>query len=253
MTGPVERFEIGVHTKNNIESVTFTYTVPVMCEFHGLLEDGTIHTVRKGDVGKNSTYSAKLNEHEMAISGCATDALKRSMRHLGNQFGLTLYDKSSADFQAAVKGTTTKKQSTKRQSTKKQSTSKTSTSKTSKTSKSKTKTNAKTQKTTSTPQEVSDEKWERALSYVIPETVEVEEQEVTVPEGGKTVKELLDMPLGITILSWLAGIRNSPGGLGPFEPNNDDETKLQLAIRHALYLSELSMKLTGEELELCKV
>lgn len=253
MTGPVERFEIGTHTKNNVESVTYTYTVPVLCEFHGLLEDGTVHTVRKGDVGKNSTYSAKINEHEMGISGCATDALKRAMRHLGNQFGLTLYDKSSADFQAAMKGTTKKKTTTQKKTTA-QKKSTTTTSKTSKASKGKTtKTNAKTQKTTSTPQEVSDEKWERALSYVIPETVEVEEQEVTVPEGGKTVKELLDMPLGITILSWLAGIRNSPGGLGPFEPNNDDETKLQLAIRHALFMSELSMKLTGEELELCKV
>ena len=250
MRGAVERFEIGTHTKNNVESITFTYTVPVLCEFHGLLEDGTVHTVRKGDVGKNSTYSHTIQEHEMAISGCATDALKRAMRHLGNQFGLTLYDKSSADFQAAIKGTTTKKKQQSTTTTKKKQSTQTTKSKTSKASKGKTKTSTKTTTKPAATEEVADEKWDRALAYVIPETVEVDGEDITIPENG-TVKDILNMPPGIIILSWLGGLRDSPNGLPPFEPNNDEEVKLQLAIRHALANSELSLKLTGEELALC--
>ena len=249
--GPVERFEVGIHTKNNKESVTFTYTIPVLCEFHGLLEDGAVHTIRKGDVGKNSTYSAALPEHEMAISGCATDALKRSMRHLGNQFGLTLYDKNSEDFQAVMAaanagtGASTRKTSTKkkREPAKR---------KTSGTRKRRETTKAKKKKEEDTtelsPKEILDVMYDRAMAYKLPLAVRINGQDVKVPEGGKLISKAINSSIAINIFTWLAGLRSSPNNLAPYEPTTDEEQNLQNALRHVLSSTELSAQLTDEEL-----
>lgn len=250
--GPVERFEVGTHVKNNKETITFTYTVPVLCEFHGLLEDGTVHTIRKGDIGKNSTYSEKVQEHEMAISGCATDALKRSMRHLGNQFGLTLYDKNGEDFQAVMAAanagtggsTTTKKTRKKREPAKR---------KTSGTRKKRgTKTRTRKKKEEETPElsagEILEVMYDRAMAYVLPLTVRINGQDVKVPEGGKPVSKAIDSSIALGLFTWLAGLRSSPNNLAPYEPTNDEEQNLQNALRHILANTELSAQLTDEEL-----
>lgn len=251
---PVERFEIGIKVKDRKEIVVYTYTVPVRCEFHGLLEDGTIHTISKGDIGKNSTQSEAFQQHEMAISGCATDALKRCMRHLGNQFGLTLYDKDSDDFKIATgkkKKATPKKKAEKKKETPKQKAAKAA--KTGKTSKSKkdSKKGKAASKPAAQPQAVDDNLLERANAYTIPEEVQVDGEAVMIPNSGKTIGEILDSPLAITVLTWLAGLRPSPNNLPPFEPNDDEEAKLQMAIRYSLINSELSGKLTGEEAAIC--
>lgn len=256
--GPVERFEVGTHVKNNVETVTFTYTVPVLCEFHGLLEDGTVHTIRKGDIGKNSTFSGKTQEHEMAISGCATDALKRSMRHLGNQFGLTLYDKNSEDFQAVMAaanagtGTGTRRSSTK----KKREPAKRKTSGTRKkreTTKTKTGTRKKKEEAPAedadlSPGEILEVMYDRAMDYELPLTVRINGQDVKVPEGGKTVGKAINSSIAINIFTWLAGLRSSPNNLAPYEPTTDEEQNLQNALRHILANTELSAQLTDEEL-----
>jgi len=261
MGGPGERFEIGTHTKNNKESITFTYTVPVLCEFHGLLEDGTIHTIRKGDVGKNSTYSQAIPEHEMAISGCATDALKRSMRHLGNQFGLTLYDKSSEDFKkvmAAAKagasgGTTTQRRKKQQSGTAKR---RTSAAKKKEEAAKRKEAAAKKKKEETTPkespEEVLDEMWTRAMEYKLPLKVKIDGQMVTVPEGGSKVEKVINSTIATDLFAWLAGLRDSPNGVPPLEPNNKAEQALQNALRHILSESELSTQLNDEELAIVR-
>jgi DNA repair and recombination protein RAD52 len=258
---PVERFEIGIRMKAGKEIVVYTYTVPVRCAFHGLLEDGTIHTISKGDIGKNSTQSDAFQQHEMAISGCATDALKRCMRHLGNQFGLTLYDKDSDDFKIATgkKKTTTKKKAAAKKETPKKGAKASKTGKGSKSKKDTKKGKSKAakgkdkaaSKPAAQPQAVDDDLLERANAYVIPEEVQVDGEGVMIPDSGKTIGAILDSPLAITVLTWLAGLRASPNNLPPFDPNNEEEAKLQMAIRYSLINSELSVKLTGEELAVC--
>lgn len=228
--GRVERFEVGTkQTDSGQTIIVFVYTVPFMLRFHGLLEDGTIHTVEKGDIGKNSTQSEFFSQHEMAISGCATDALKRAMRHLGRQFGITLYDKESEDFLAVVKGkktTTTKK---KKSTTKKK------------------KTAAKAKKDTTSKKS----KIQTALEYVIPEQVMVEGKKVRLPNAGKTVEEVLDDPMGETLLTYLAGLRDSPAGTSPFVAQTAEETSLQKAISYVL-LNKQRDSLEEKEIDILK-
>lgn len=226
--GKVERFEVGTRQTDSGQIIVYVYTVPFMIRLHGLLEDGTIHTVEKGDVGKNSTQSEAYQQHEMAISGCATDALKRAMRHLGRQFGISLYDKESEDFLAVVGGkktttTTTKKKTTTAKKTK------------------------KAKKTTTSKKS----QIQRALAYVIPDQVEVEGKTVRLPNAGETVEEVLNDPMGINLLTYLAGLRDSPAGTSPFVAQTEEELKLQRAIGYVL-LNKKRDSLEEEELDILK-
>ena len=259
--GPVERFDVGTKMKGNKEIIIFTYTVPMLCEFHGLLEDGTVHTIRKGDIGKNSTQSEAYQQHEMAISGCATDALKRSMRHLGNQFGLTLYDKESEDFKAVMAAAKTGSGTTRRSTTtgKRRSTAqgkkKQSTKQTSRTSRKKAEPAKKKKKETTpkeSPEEIQDEMWARAMEYVLPKKVKIDGQMVDVPEGGAKVEKVINSTIATDLFAWLAGIRSSPNDTPPLEPNNETEQSLQNALRYILSESELSTQLNDEELALVR-
>lgn len=51
--------------------------------------------VRHGDsgFGNGISYANAIESHEMALKEAVTDALKRALRHWGDQFGLCLYDK----------------------------------------------------------------------------------------------------------------------------------------------------------------
>lgn len=209
--GRVERFEVGTKKDDRGQTVVvYVYTVPYMVRFHGLLDNGEIHTIEKGDIGKNSTQSMAYQQHEMAISGCATDALKRAMRHLGRQFGLTLYDNTSDDFQDVMRR---EKLGVKKAPSK-----------------------TKKEKASSTEKESNKEKpaIQRALEFVIPEELVVEGKNVRLPNAGKTIEQVLDKPLGDPLLLWLAGLQPSPAGTPPFVPLNSDETKLQNAVSYVL-------------------
>jgi len=234
--GAVERFEVGTRQTDSGQIIVYVYTVPFLVRFHGLLEDGTIHTVEKGDVGKNSTQSEAYQQHEMAISGCATDALKRAMRHLGRQFGITLYDKESEDFKAAIgkKGTTT--------ASKKKKT----------TAKKKTTTKKKTTAKKKTASKGKQSQIQKALGYTIPDQVTVEGKTVRLPNAGKTVEQVLDDPMGVSLLAYLAGIRDSPAGTEPFVAQTAQEIKLQNAVSYVL-LNKLRDSLEEEELDALKI
>lgn len=62
------------------------------------------------DLGTCVRYGGGSGGLEMAIKGCATDALKRCLKQLGDQFGLVLYDKSvnsdilRREWEAATRG-----------------------------------------------------------------------------------------------------------------------------------------------------
>jgi len=228
--GKVERFEVGTKQTDSGQVIVYVYTVPFMVRLHGLLEDGTIHTIEKGDVGKNSTQSEFFQQHEMAISGCATDALKRAMRHLGRQFGITLYDKDSEDFKAATgkKGTTTTTKKKKTTTTKKKTTAK---------------------KKTASKEKQS--KIQKALAYVIPDQVTAEGKVVRLPNAGMTIEQVLDDPMAESLLTYLAGLRDSPAGTAPFVAQTAEESKLQSAISYVL-LNKLRDSLEEEELDVLK-
>ena len=229
--GRVERFEVGTKQTDNGQIIIFVYTVPFMARFHGFTDSGKIHTIEKGDIGKNSTQSEAFQQHEMAISGCATDALKRAMRHLGRQFGITLYDKESEDFLAAV-GKAPKKTATKKK----------------KSATKKKKTTAKKKTTTSKGKQ---SKIQKALEYVIPDQVTTEGKVVRLPLAGKTIEKVLDDPMGVPLLAYLAGVRNSPSGTDPFVAETAEEIKLQNAISYVL-LNKLRDSLEEEELDALK-
>ena len=221
--GRVERFEVGTKKTDSGQILIFVYTVPYMVRFHGFLEDGSIHTIEKGDIGKNSTQSEAFQQHEMAISGCATDALKRAMRHLGRQFGITLYDKDSEDFKAVMargKSGTTSTKTAKKKST----------------------ATAK-KKTQSTTAKKKDGKTgiQRALAYIVPEELTVDGKAVRLPNAGKTVDEVLNDPMGDNLLVWLAGLRESPAKTPPFVAATPEEVSLQNAITYVLLNKRVSI------------
>jgi recombination DNA repair RAD52 pathway protein len=223
----VERFEVGSKHTDHGQILIFVYSVPYMVRFHGLLADGsTVHTIEKGDIGKNSTQSEAFQQHEMAISGCATDALKRAMRHLGRQFGITLYDKEHDDFKAAVSGNKPAKKTKAQPKKKKKAAPKKAQPK-------------KEQATTAekSPEEQPKKKEtgiQRALGYVIPEELEVDGKPVRLPNSGKNVGEVLEDPMGEALLTWLAGLRVSPAQTPPFVAQTEDEIALQNAVSYVL-------------------
>jgi len=225
----VERFEVGTKKTDAGIIVMFVYSVPYMVRFHGFLADGkTIHTIEKGDIGKNSTQSEAYQQHEMAISGCATDALKRAMRHLGRQFGITLYDKNHSDFLKATGRGNSGGGSTQPQEPKKK--------------KEKTST-AKTKK----PKDSSKKSGiQRAMEYVIPEELTVEGKSVRLPNSGKTIEQVLEDPMGDSLLVWLAGLRKSPASTPPFVALTEDETALQNAVTYVLLNKRLDILEEGE-------
>ncbi len=243
----VQRFEVGTKHGDSGPIVLFVYHVPYLCRFHGLLDDNSIHTIEKGDIGKNSTQSEAFQQHEMAISGCATDALKRCMRHLGRQFGITLYDKEHEDFLAA----TGKKKAPKKKAPKKAPAKKKATKKATK------KAPAKAAVEKAAEVEVAEEQpdttspMDRALAYTIPEELAVNGRTVRLPSAGKTVETVLGEPLGVDLLTWLAGLRPSPAKSPPFVGETDEETKLQNAVRFVL-LQKMGDKLSDDETKTIK-
>ena len=221
-----------------------------LCLGHGFLADGSVHTIEKGDIGKNSTQSEAFQQHEMAVSGCATDALKRSMRHLGRQFGITLYDTDHEDFLAATgkkKAPAKKKPATKKPVAKKT-----------------TKKSTKGQQTVEgsgpvEPEEITEEQpgkastdpMSRALAYEIPKELSVNGKTVRLPSAGKTVETVLSEPLGTDLLTWLGGLRPSPAKSPPFVAETEEETKLQNAVRFVL-LNKMSDDLSEDETKIIK-
>ena len=254
----VQRFEVGTKQTDSGPIVLFTYHVPYMTRFHGFLADGSVHTIEKGDIGKNSTQSEAFQQHEMAISGCATDALKRCMRHLGRQFGITLYDKEHDDFlKATGKKTTTDAAKKKAAAAAKK-----------KATAAKKKAAAAAKAATKGQQtvegsgpvekpeseqvtEASSDPMDRALAYTIPEELAVNGKTVRLPSAGKTVETVLGEPLGVDLLTWLAGLRPSPAKSPPFVGETEEETKLQNAVRFVL-LQKMGDKLTDDETKIIK-
>ena len=49
--------------------------------------------VRAGGVTREGWGGDNGNDHENAVKGAETDAIKQALRTFGNQFGLPLYDK----------------------------------------------------------------------------------------------------------------------------------------------------------------
>ncbi len=47
------------------------------------------------DVGTCAVRSATPDQHDMAVKGAVTDAMKRALRHYGDQFGNALYGKDA--------------------------------------------------------------------------------------------------------------------------------------------------------------
>lgn len=203
--GPVQRFQVNERS--------YLYSVPYLVEFYGLDEDGNIRTTYHGDIGKNTASSDNTNHHEMAISGCATDALKRAMRHLGDQFGLALYDKESDTFQEAMrvaKGGPAKKT-----------------------------TKSAPKKSSPVPDKtVSLE--DKAKAYVVPDELPQGEVKVKPPLAGKTLAEVLENSSGRAVMGWLAGILETPVGEPPMSPSSELEEKLQAAAKYlyGLHFSE---------------
>ncbi|KKL20085.1 hypothetical protein LCGC14_2459010, partial [marine sediment metagenome] len=261
----VQRFEVGTKQTDSGPIVLFVYHVPYMTRFHGFLADGSVHTIEKGDIGKNSTQSEAFQQHEMAVSGCATDALKRSMRHLGRQFGITLYDKEHEDFLAATgkKKAPAKKAPAKKKSAKKKTTAKKKVTKGQQTVAG----SGTVEKAEVTEQEVveaesaasvvsgetvsSSDPIDRALAYTIPEQLVMNGKTVRLPSAGKTVETVLGEPLGVDLLTWLAGLRPSPAKSPPFVGETEEETKLQNAVRFVL-LQKMGDKLSDDETESIK-
>jgi recombination DNA repair RAD52 pathway protein len=209
----VKRTDVGTRTKEGEEVVTGFYTAIFICEFHGLLENGTVHTIKHGDVGKNSFHSESLNEHEMAASGCATDALKRSMRQLGNQFGIELYNKDSDVFKQAV-GKTKAKPKPKPVA---------------KPEAAKSTEAAKTTNTTTTTA------MDRAREYTVPATVVINGNNYQPLFIGKALGYLADANdiMSDSNLAWLAGERNTPAGVPPFTPEKSDPNyKMHMAAKY---------------------
>ncbi|MEK0324849.1 MAG: Rad52/Rad22 family DNA repair protein [Nitrosopumilus sp.] len=259
----VQRFEVGTKQTDSGPILLFVYHVPYMTRFHGFLADGSVHTIEKGDIGKNSTQSEAFQQHEMAISGCATDALKRCMRHLGRQFGITLYDTEHEDFLAAtgkkpkkeVKKAPVKKAPVKKKGTKEQQTVEG------------TGPVEKPEPEQVTEQEVikaedtarvapgeitlADDPMSRALSYTIPEELSVNGKTVRLPSAGKTVETVLGEPLGVDLLTWLGGLRVSPAKSPPFVAETEEETRLQNAVRFVL-LNKMGDDLSDEETKTIK-
>jgi hypothetical protein len=253
----VQRFEVGTKQIEGGVILLFVYHVPYLCRFHGLLEDGSIHTIEKGDIGKNSTQSEAFQQHEMAISGCATDALKRAMRHLGRQFGITLYDTEHPDFLAA----TGRKPKTTTDDAAKKKAAAAAKKKAAAAAKKKAAAAKKTQKSEVTEEAaleaqnaatvvagdtIDSDPMSRALAYVVPAQLSVNGKSVRLPSAGKTLETVLDEPLGTDLLTWLGGLRPSPAKNPPFVAETEEETKLQNAVRFVL-LNKMGDDLTEDE------
>lgn len=212
------------NTKEKIPVEVTLYTVAFTLYLYGLNEDGTEHVITKSDVGKNTAEGAHESMHEMAVSGCTTDAMKRAARQLGPQFGITLYQKDSEDFLSAV-GNKSKPAS--------KTTKKTVVKKTSKPVEKETP--KQVQDTQEQPQSVLD----RALSYVLPNQINGS----PIPHGGKTLKQCLSFESALPVLKWIAGLEASPMGLPPLEPEGEDQAKLAAASRYILdHLEEAKAK-----------
>jgi DNA recombination protein Rad52 len=86
-----------VHEAQNEKNgwdVSYIATVRLTVESDG--EDGFCYYDGTGSGhGRNQRYVG--DAHESAIKEATTDALKRASIHLGNQFGLALYDKTQAN------------------------------------------------------------------------------------------------------------------------------------------------------------
>ena len=87
--------------------VAYIATVLVEVNTDSLNEDGIVLRNRGGifeDVGygNGTSYRSKADAHELAAKEAVTDAMKRCLRHFGDQFGNGLYNKDntpSADAQ----------------------------------------------------------------------------------------------------------------------------------------------------------
>lgn len=249
----VQRFEVGTKQVEGGHIVLFVYHVPYMTRFHGYLADGSVHTIEKGDIGKNSTQSEAFQQHEMAISGCATDALKRSMRHLGRQFGITLYDTEHEDFLAATgrKPKKTTKAPAKKKPAKKKPAKKATVAKPEPEQVTEGQPDATDNNTADTASVSSTSPMDRALAYTIPKELSVNGKTVRLPSAGKTVETVLGEPLGTDLLTWLGGLRESPAKSPPFVAETEDETKLQNAVRFVLF-NKMSDDLTEDETKVIK-
>ena len=245
----VQRFEVGTKQTDSGPILLFVYHVPYMTRFHGFLADGSVHTIEKGDIGKNSTQSEAFQQHEMAISGCATDALKRCMRHLGRQFGITLYDTEHEDFLAAIGKTpkkNVKKAPVKKKVEKKVTKGQQTVEGSGPVEKSEPEQVTEEQpESTSNDTAVSSDPMSRALAYTIPEELSVNGKTVRLPSAGKTIETVLGEPLGVDLLTWLGGLRVSPAKSPPFVAETEEETRLQNAVRFVL-LNKMSDDLSDE-------
>ena len=208
-----------VHLGNKVKTVNgkqeevpqTLYTTSFTLRLYGIDPDETVRSITKTDIGKNTAEGSFSGMHEMAISGSATDALKRAARQLGAQFGITLYDKTSEDFLNISKPKT--KNAPARKAAPKKATTKVS-----------------EDKNTSKNEEQSRNNMERAMSYIIPKKV----GEVAVPYGGKTIKEAVGFSTAIPIIKWLAGLVEGPKASGLFNPSNEEEKKLQAATKYVV-------------------
>lgn len=80
------------HRGNRQSGPTGMYTATVQVVVRGCAP--------RSDVGCCSVDSETLEAHEAAYKGAVTDALKRVLRHFGNQFGNGLYDRRGLDSDA---------------------------------------------------------------------------------------------------------------------------------------------------------
>lgn len=61
-----------------------------------LIHGSSVKVSEDSATGTGSNQKTKADAHDMAVKTAVTDALKRAAKDLGNQFGLSLYNKGSA-------------------------------------------------------------------------------------------------------------------------------------------------------------
>lgn len=233
---PIESTVVGKRINDKKEEVPLTlYLAMFQMEFWGYDEAGIPRCIRKADVGKNTAESATSSMHEMSASGAVTDALKRCCRQLGTQFGITLYDKNSPDFQEIQRRHGGRVTSSNKPVEKKSP--------------------PPAKKPVKAPEPVAQadpvkqpspepatpkgepvvdnrSTMDRALDYVIPAKIEAGGSNVPIPFSEKTLREAVKSPVGYAVVRWLGGVDKSPAGLEPWKPTDEFGAKLQRACKY---------------------
>ena len=95
VVGPIQYREVGRTAGDGERPALGVYSATVRVQVRGCLP--------KSDVGTGFASEATPEEHDTAVKAAVTDGLKRALRHFGEQFGNSLYDRTNSGRTSAAR------------------------------------------------------------------------------------------------------------------------------------------------------